>query len=126
MQSSDPVVARDGAEALKGWGTAKAEALLWKRLELWHEQWNVQAAQLLHPENRDDEVLGTRLVEAIAQGIAWLTDPAKLRRLNALCVSHEQHDQVARMEDNWKDGPKLEIIVFRHNVFWPHVTQYEY
>jgi len=127
MQSEDdPIVARDGAEALKEHGTTKAEAVLWKRLELWHERWSGEEELLGREENRVEANLGRALIEAIAKGNGWLADASKLRRLESLCISTEQREEVKQMEAAWKDGPKLEIIVFSHNDFWPHLAQYEY
>jgi len=126
VQSGDPFVARDGAEALKAAGTAEAESVLWNRLNIWHEKWNGKVEELEHQDNQEEAALGTTLTEAIAQGNGWITDLEKLKKLETLSVLEGQRKRVVDFEDRWKQGPELEIILFSFNEYWPHVAQYEY
>jgi len=126
LASADPHVSGSAAEALKDYGAPKSEAALWKRLQTWHEQWKGRADALARDVNRPEAQLGTKLIEAIAQGAGWLADKAELTRLEQYCVLKEQCDEIAGFLDHWKDGPKLEIIVFNYAEVWPHIAQYEY
>lgn len=126
LASADPHVSGSAAEALKDYGAPESEAALWKRLQIWHEQWKGRADALGQDQNRPEEQLGTKLIEAIAQGAGWLADKDKLARLEPFCILKEQCDEIAGFLDHWKDGPQLEIIVFNYSEVWPHIAQYEY
>jgi hypothetical protein len=126
VANADPQIAGSAAEAVKDYGARESEAVLWKRLQNWHEQWKGRADALGRSENRPQAQLRTKLVEAIAQGAGWLADKEKLARLEPYCVLKEQCDEIAGFLDRWKDGPQLEIIVFNYAEVWPHIAQYEY
>jgi hypothetical protein len=126
LASADPQIAGSAAEAMKDYGAPESEAALWKKLQNWHEQWKGRADALGRDKNQSQAQLGTKLIEAIAQGAGWLADKEKLSRLEPYCVLKEQCDEISGFLDHWKDGPQLEIVIFSYGEVWPHFAQYEY
>src|ERR1019366_4304765 len=84
-----PEVARNAAEALQRYGSRKAEAALWKRLEEFHEQWKGEADELRYRPGANSDLLAEGgleqvLVQAIANGQAWIATEDTIRRLKVL------------------------------------------
>jgi hypothetical protein len=90
-------VGRDAAEALGKYGSEKAEAALWKRLEKFHEQWKDNADELrvrvgAKPDVLAEAGLGQSLVQAIATGQAWFATEDTIHRLRELASPEMQGD----------------------------------
>lgn len=64
----------NAAEALQSYGSPKAEAALWKKLERFHAQ----------PKDETEMRLEQALVQAIANGQAWLASEETVQKLKAL------------------------------------------
>ncbi|HMR74061.1 MAG TPA: hypothetical protein PKD61_03085 [Polyangiaceae bacterium] len=109
LENSVPHLAGEAARALGRYGSAKAEAALWARLERWSKQWRGKEKQLRHPligENPNSEQiqLERALWGAIASGQAWLTDLKGLQKLHALLVTEQEKQQLAYKFGEWKQG----------------------
>ncbi len=82
-------LAADAADMLGRYGSASAEAALWRRLRRFHAQWQGREAQLTTQQYGlgTDARLGLALVKALTLSPAWLTTPAQvdeIRRLSLL------------------------------------------
>jgi len=99
-----PEVAIDAADTLGVHGSAAAEEPLWTRLREWHQQWAGKAG-LLDPT--DGNLAPARggleyaLTLALARSPNWLADPAKLRVLEALCVTGYERGNVHDYLQSW-------------------------
>ena len=76
LHDPSPDVVRDAAQALSRNGSAKAEAPLWARLTIFHDQWKDRQDELhYHPGVKPDLLaeigLEQPLVQAITNGQAW-------------------------------------------------------
>jgi len=84
-----PEVARNAAEALQRYGSRKAEAALWKRLEEFHEKWKGRTDELRYRPGANSDLMAEIgleqvLVQAIANGQAWIATEDTIRRLKVL------------------------------------------
>jgi hypothetical protein len=89
LDDPSPSVARDAAEALQNYGSPKAEAALWARLEAFHRKWKDKPDDQLHPNPGEivydqDSGLEEALVQAIANGQAWVANGDTIHRLKGL------------------------------------------
>src|SRR5260370_20755376 len=78
LDDPSPEVVRDAAQALRKYGSAKAEAPLWVRLEKFHNQWKNRQDELHYRPGVNPEVLAEIgleqvLVQAVTNGQAWFT-----------------------------------------------------
>jgi hypothetical protein len=111
LDDSDSEVVKDAALALGRWGSAKAEAALWARLERFHQQWKDHEGELRYtPDYRTPVARATALeealVSAIATGTDWICGPEKLERLSA-AASPRQQMQISSWKKEWERGEAL-------------------
>lgn len=125
LWNPDPRIAIDAAETLQESGSADSEKILWKRLREWHERLMVHSENSDDPEHKMQLQLGTALLKAIAQGTCRIADADKLTELREFCMSKNQCNEIDGYRENWKHDPELELIVFNHEMVWPHLAQYE-
>ncbi len=87
-----PWIVDDAAEMLRRYGSAAAEAALWRAFERWSQRWTPRATEFSRFINHSTEVdsalrVERALSEALVGGTRWYFDsPDESRRL-ALCVS---------------------------------------
>lgn len=89
LNDASPPVARDAARVLQSYGSPKAEAALWTRLERFHRKWKDQPDELLHPNPGtivydEDSGLEEALVQGISNGQAWFANRDTINRLKLL------------------------------------------
>jgi len=82
----------DVSAMLRQYGTARAEAALWRAFERWRERWRGRTAKLEADLGKEggvpwDEAVELQLAEALAAGKAWLMTGSSLARLTSLCLT---------------------------------------
>lgn len=90
-----PEAARDAAEALGKFGSAKSEAALWTRMVKFHQQWKDREEELHYRVGMTEKMqaqagLEQELVQAITNGQAWLATEDDIGRLRELVSPNEQ------------------------------------
>jgi len=95
LNDPSPEVARNAAEALEKYGSGKAEAALWARLEKFHEQWKDRADELHYrlgamPEVLAEVGLEQVLVQAISSGQGWFATEDTIAKLKDLATPQMQ------------------------------------
>jgi hypothetical protein len=111
LDDEDLEVANDAALALGRWGTAKAEAALWARLERFQQEWKGREGEMRvtpdhgSPIARATALEGT-LVNSISTGTNWICGSEKLERLRALS-SPRQQMQISAWRKEWEQGDAL-------------------
>ena len=95
LNDPSPEVARNAAEALGKYGSGKAEAALWARLEKFHEQWKDRADELHYRLGAKPEVLAEVgleqvLVQAISSGQGWFATEDTIAKLKDLATPQMQ------------------------------------
>jgi hypothetical protein len=115
LDDPDPEVVADSVRTLGEYGSAQAEAPLWKRFEKWHEEWKDKADQLQRtdfpvqkvvtgqittaksgrpPELETARRLESYFADALAQAPGWFADAEKLKRIQSLCLTKHEIDMV--------------------------------
>ena len=126
LNDPDPEAAVDAARVLSRYGSASAEALLWKRLEQWSAKWRGRVKQFagnritgMNP-NREEGKLGDGLFDAIAEARAWYLDEVRMGRLRALCIDDScrerwspspadvVHVEASKYAAQWERGFKVQ------------------
>ena len=91
LEDPDQEMVIDCIETLGKYGTARAEAPLWKRFEKWHDEWKHRAEEMQFFRIGPPLVLPHRMemgfFSALANAPGWLADAAKLKRIQSLCLS---------------------------------------
>ncbi len=110
LEDPDPEVANNAANYLGGYGSAKAEQALWTRYEAWARDWSGRASELKYSPAGDnphvwDANLGQSLARALASGVGWLSDEAKLRRIQALGVGTSIQQDTEQALQAWLQRP---------------------
>lgn len=121
LNDPSPEVARNAAEALGKYGSGKAEAALWSRLEKLHEQWKDRADELRYRPGVKPDVLAEvgleqDLVQAISSGQAWFATEDTIRKLKDLASPQMQAEL---------DGVSQEIQTGEYGLnlnWWPEGT----
>ena len=95
LNDISPEVVENAAEALGHYGSAKAEAALWVRLEKFHEQWKDRADELRYRLGANpDMLLQVRLeqvlVQTIADGQGWFASEDKIEAVKGLASPQMQ------------------------------------
>ena len=127
LNDPSPEVARDAASMLKNYGSPKAEAALWTRLQKFHDDWKDRASELRYPPGGNPDTmyqvgLEQALVGALLYAQNWYSGPEKFRRVLQL-VSPLERTQIegnARMVDEsqfflnvnwWPEGiPAWDVV----------------
>jgi hypothetical protein len=104
LRDDDATAVADAAGYLERHGSAAAERPLWERYQAWHDRWVGRAPEL---DSSPQKTLGAALAGALARGLAWLTDRAKLQQLAALAVGKDAADQVRYALDRWQESPAI-------------------
>jgi hypothetical protein len=115
LDDPDPEVVADSVRTLGEYGSAQAEAPLWKRFEKWHEEWKDKADQLQRtdfpvqkvvtgqittaksgrpPELETARRLESYFADALARAPGWFADAEKLKRIQSLCFITEEHQEL--------------------------------
>jgi hypothetical protein len=96
LDDPDLEAVADSAITLGEYGSAQAEAPLWKRFEKWHEEWKQKADQMQREKsgNKSDTALDRSFSHALAQATAWLADAEKLKRIQSLCLTNEVRENI--------------------------------
>jgi hypothetical protein len=93
LDDPDAAVVLDAVETMGRYGSAAAEAPLWKRFEKWHDEWKEKAEELQPwligppPKLDDSSRIGPALSRALAYARGGLADAEKLKRIRALCLT---------------------------------------
>jgi hypothetical protein len=112
LQHSDVRIKGAAAVALGQYGSAWAEEPLWQAYLYFHEWWKNRREDLEKEEFIGNVHLERELRNALARGSGWLTDDAKLKRIDALCLGWEcLHDSFQDL-NAWR-GP-LRMVVGLH------------
>jgi hypothetical protein len=90
-------VVRDAAQALSKYGSTKAEAPLWARLQKFHEQWKDRYDQLRYRPEAKPELLAEIgleqvLVQAITNGQAWFASEDTIDGLKEISSQQVQQE----------------------------------
>jgi len=106
--------ARQAAETLSKYGSAKAEAAIWERMRRFHRQWASRENDLTNREGlpRDaTEAIGFQygLVLSLAQAQGWLLSNDEVTELESLTLG-SQRDNVKQY--HWKSPIELSLIMF--------------
>jgi len=114
-------VARNAAEALEKYGSGKAEAALWARLEKFHEQWKDRADELHYRPGAKPEVLSEVgleqvLVQAISSGQAWFATEDTIAKLKDLATPQMQAELDGVLQEIQRGEYGLNLI------WWPEGT----
>jgi hypothetical protein len=125
----DPNLDSSAATMLGTFGSAAAEAPLWRRYERWCKRWAGRESQLsvLSEDDYNSDLLAERgtglaLVEALAKGRGWLMDRAKLQKLKEMTKVPAVRDEADRYLPQWAEQP-LTLSVGRD---WFSVGHYTY
>jgi hypothetical protein len=123
LDDSDLNTVMNAAEILGKYGSAQAEASILKRFEKWHDEWKEKSEELQFRKiGQSSELDMPRMMEdrfriALATGRGWLADVEKLRKIQSLCLTENEREQVKynirdadekriyfspRMEDTWE------------------------
>jgi hypothetical protein len=100
LDDRDPAVVLNAVETLGKYGSAAAEAPLWKRFTKWHDEWKDRAEEMqIHRIERRPELETPLRMEsafriALANGRGWLADAEKLERIRELCLTEQERQQV--------------------------------
>jgi hypothetical protein len=99
LDDPDPEVVRNSVETLGKYGSAQAEAPLWKRFEKWHDEWKERAEELQVNRIPSYELatplgMETAFCFALASARGWLTDAEKLKRIQSLCLTENMRRNV--------------------------------
>lgn len=98
-------VATDALSLLQRHGSAAAEPSLWRRFEKWHAAWSGRVGELTVVDSGSQTYPQVRfegsLVDALAYGRSWITDPPKLQRLRKLCLTKPHRQQVDHLLAAW-------------------------
>jgi hypothetical protein len=91
LADSDPEVALNAAGYLGSFGSSAAEQPLWERYEAWSKEWSGREKELRFVNAAENpnvwqNNLGEGLARALTNGIGWLADDSKLRRVKELGV----------------------------------------
>lgn len=108
LNGEDNIAAEEAAAALQHYGSAHAEAALWKRLEKLHEKWKDQPEEAMYPQPgaivmAEDSGLEQALVLAIEGGQGWFADEGTMERLKAL-TSQAMQSGLDSLLDSVKHG----------------------
>jgi hypothetical protein len=130
LDDSDLRLAEDAVTMLGGSGSAAAEEVLWRRYEKWSKRWAGRERELnLSSVVGPDEVksleleFGKSLFEALATGNGWLTDAAKLRRLESLNKVQPLENAAERYLEQWQHL-QLHLQIFDDSFFSANVAHY--
>jgi hypothetical protein len=129
LNDLSPDVVRSAAQALGRYGSPKAEGALWTRLDKFHEQWKDRADELHYRLGAKPDVLAEVgleqvLVQAIANGQAWLATEDNIHNLKGLASPQMQPEldgilqEIGRGEYglnlNWWPEGKLTYSIGRY------------
>lgn len=106
LNDADPQVAIDAARYLGRYGSAGAEGPLWACYEAWNRRWKSRANELRfiagdENPNQWQANLGDTLASSLATGIGWLSDAAKLSRIQDLALTEVSRQQIESQMRDW-------------------------
>lgn len=108
----DPNLDSSAATMLGTFGSAAAEAPLWRRYERWCKRWAGRESKLSVVSDDDynsdlvaERGTGLALVEALAKGRGWLMDRAKLQKLKEMTKVPAIRDEAGRYIPQWDEQP---------------------
>jgi hypothetical protein len=119
LDDSSAGVVRDAAQALARYGSTRAEAALWRRMEKFHEEWKDKPEQLqMRGTLTNDQLMlagleGT-LINSLVLAHGWLCGPDKLNDLARLVVTPQGQEQVSAHKAQWEQE-KFAL----HMSWWP-------
>jgi hypothetical protein len=123
-------IARDAAQALSKYGSAKAETPLWARLQKFHEKWKDRYDLLRYrlgakPELLAEIGLEQALVQAITNGQAWFATEDTIDGLKEISSQQVQKEISSQQVQQELDGILQEIRRGECGVnlsWWPEGT----
>ncbi|MCM3871301.1 MAG: hypothetical protein ND895_11505 [Pyrinomonadaceae bacterium] len=135
LEEDDPEMVAQATSVLGQFGSANAEEKLWQRLERWHEKMESHAAELRKqhrgvPAHGASSLSGEVMIEqelfkALSQGQAWLSDPEKLKRLRALCLTDDSRNQIDSMIRAWNRRIEIGLSPFEDQPYLVGVAHYQ-
>ena len=119
LNDAEAYVARDAAETLARYGSAKAEKALWQRLRAFHRQWADREAELAITANTPRDVsaavsLQFDLVESLGRAQAWLLDNDQLTELAGLTLGSERQNVESW---HWHSPVRIDLTVLGGQVY---------
>ena len=112
---SDPNgwIVADAADMLKEYGSARAEAALWRALERWHDRWRGRTDKLERDHRSRsipwDEAVEDHLTRAIMGGTAWLVRDESQSRFASLCLTQSCKRSIEQEFDQPDTDPRVYI-----------------
>jgi len=135
LEEDDPEMVAQAASVLGQFGTASVEGNLWQRLERWHERMQSHAAEMSKqnpgiPAYGSSPLSGEAMIEqalrnALSNGQAWLSDPDKLKRLRALCLTDSSRNDFDNMSHAWNRRIDIRLSTFEDQPYSISVAHYQ-
>ncbi|MDX2043508.1 MAG: hypothetical protein SF097_19985 [Acidobacteriota bacterium] len=129
LEDSDTNVVISAVKVLGKYGSDKAEAPLWKKLEQWHQTWNGRERELKTAFNneaiRNQSSLEQALQTALAEAPGWLATPKELNRLKQLCVTESAKNTVTQLLEQWGDKFTLRFTLYNDEWGRAEIGHYE-
>jgi hypothetical protein len=129
LDHDDGRVATDAATTLGKFGSAAAEPALWELYERWSKRLAEEAP--LSSDAGDERrymalATGSALLQAVATGHGWLTDPGKLQRLASLTTHPDVRVQIESYLRSWNAKRPTVTIRSSGTEFQGGVAHYHY
>lgn len=126
LESDDEEHVRRAAQVLQRFGSAQAEAALWRRLERLHGLWAERDDELGYGSKASKEGQGAwqvqfALIQALSTGQGWLLDAEKRPRLERLAVGEHARQHVASL--NYAEPVSLSVSIGDGH-FYANLAQY--
>ncbi len=110
-QHGDIRIKGAAARALGQYGSAWAEEPLWNAYRYFHEWWKNRREDLDKQEFLGNVGLEQTLRNALARGAGWLTDEAKLKQIDALCLGWACLQDSFRDLNIWREPLRLTVYL---------------
>ena len=124
LDDSDPEIVISAIEVLGKYGSNQVEALLWEKLEQWHQTWNGRERELDAAFDNNplqfQRKLESALQTALAEASNWTATPKELARLNQLCVTEECRKSVNGRQKQW--GEQITLRFMSYGAEWGRAT----
>ncbi len=124
LQHSDVRIKGAAAVALGQYGSAWAEEPLWQAYLYFHEWWKNRREDLEKQEFVGNVYLEKELRNALARGAGWLTDEAKLKRIDALCLGWGCLHDSSQDLNAWRGPLRVAVYADSASYFRAEVAHY--
>jgi hypothetical protein len=124
LQHSDGDIKGAAARALGRYGSAAAEQPLWQAYRYFHDWWKNRREDLEKEQFVGNVHLEQSLRNALARGSGWLTDEAKLKQIDALCLGAGCLRDSAQDLGAWREPLRVTINLDMNSEFHADVAHY--